>query len=87
MSALAATPDQTPASPVNTPANATSTSTAAADAAAELERFYAACKATGLLEKTTGYPRLHPPTVERSGMRIGYMVDLDGTLVRLVQNG
>ena len=53
----------------------------------ELDRFYAACKAAGLLEKPTGYPRLHPPALERSGLRIGYMVDLDGTLVRLVQNG
>jgi catechol 2,3-dioxygenase-like lactoylglutathione lyase family enzyme len=52
----------------------------------ELERFYASCKAAGLLEKRSGYPRLHAPAVEPSGMRIGYMVDLDGTLVRLVQN-
>jgi hypothetical protein len=53
----------------------------------ELDRFYAACKAVGLLEKLTGYPRLKPPAVEHSGLRIGYLVDLDGTLVRLVQNG
>jgi catechol 2,3-dioxygenase-like lactoylglutathione lyase family enzyme len=53
----------------------------------ELDRFYAACKAAGLLEKSQDYPRLRPPAVEASGLRIAYMVDLDGTLLRLVQNG
>lgn len=53
----------------------------------ELDRFYSACKEAGLLEKHSGHPRLHPPAVEPSGMRIAYMVDPDGTLVRLVQNG
>ncbi|MBA3527446.1 MAG: bleomycin resistance protein [Pseudomonadota bacterium] len=53
----------------------------------ELESFYTACRAAGLLEKCVGQPRLHPPRVESSGIRIAYMVDLDGTLVRLIQNG
>jgi len=53
----------------------------------ELERFYSVCKLAGLLEKPSGYPRLQPPAVERSGLRIAYMVDLDGTLLRLIQNG
>ncbi|HEU4696891.1 MAG TPA: bleomycin resistance protein [Sphingomicrobium sp.] len=53
----------------------------------ELERFYSACRAAGLLEKPGGYPRLQPPAVERSGLRIAYMVDLDGSLIRLIQNG
>jgi catechol 2,3-dioxygenase-like lactoylglutathione lyase family enzyme len=53
----------------------------------DLERFYSECKAAGLLEKQSGHPRLHPPQVENSGLRIAYMIDLDGTLVRLIQNG
>ena len=53
----------------------------------ELERFYDACKQTGLLEKPSGYPRLQPPRIESSGLRIAYMVELDGSLIRLVQNG
>jgi catechol 2,3-dioxygenase-like lactoylglutathione lyase family enzyme len=53
----------------------------------ELERFYAACQAAGLLEKPTGNPRLAPPRVEISGLRIAYMIDLDGSLIRLIQNG
>ncbi len=53
----------------------------------ELDRFYSACKAAGLLELHSGIPRLNPPRVEASGMRIAYLVDLDGSLIRLVQNG
>jgi len=53
----------------------------------ELTRFYAACQAVGLREAHTGIPRLVPPRVESSGLLIGYLVDLDGTLVRLIQNG
>lgn len=53
----------------------------------ELERFYAACKAAGLLEKPSGIPRIVPPRVKCSGLRIAYMVDLDGSLVRMIQNG
>ena len=53
----------------------------------ELERFYAACKAAGLLERHSGQPRLAPPRLESSGLRIAYMVDPDGSLIRLIQNG
>jgi hypothetical protein len=52
----------------------------------ELGRFYEACKATGLREMQTGIPRLVPARVEASGLRIAYMVDLDGSLVRMIQN-
>ena len=53
----------------------------------ELERFYTACKDAGLREAHTGIPRLVPPRVESSGLRIAYMVDPEGSLVRLIQNG
>ena len=53
----------------------------------ELERFYSACKAAGLLEKPTGIPRIVPARVEPSGLRIAYLVDPDGSLIRLIQNG
>ena len=53
----------------------------------ELERFYSACKTAGLLEKPSGQPRLNPPRVESSGLRIAYMIDLDGSLIRMIQNG
>jgi len=53
----------------------------------ELDCFYDACKAAGLLEKHGGQPRLSPPRVEASGLKIAYLVDPNGTLVRLIQNG
>ncbi|MES2904353.1 MAG: bleomycin resistance protein [Pseudomonadota bacterium] len=52
----------------------------------DLDAFYAAALAAGIPETRHGQPRLHPPAVENSGMRIAYLVDPDGTLVRLVQN-
>ena len=47
---------------------------------------YAAARAAGISEHRGAQPRLQPPTVENSGLRIAYMVDPDGTLVRLIQN-
>ena len=52
----------------------------------DLDGFYAACVAAGIPEQSCGQPRLNPPKVEHSGMRIGYLVDPDGTLLRLVEN-
>ena len=52
----------------------------------ELGRFYAACQATGLREAHSGIPRLVPARTEPSGLLIAYMVDPDGSLIRLIQN-
>ena len=52
----------------------------------DLDALYDACVRADVPERRTGWPRLHPPTVEHSGMRIAYLVDPDGTLLRLVQN-
>ena len=52
----------------------------------DLDAFYAAASGAGIAESDFGHPRLKPPTVEHSGMRIAYLIDPDGTLVRLVQN-
>jgi catechol 2,3-dioxygenase-like lactoylglutathione lyase family enzyme len=52
----------------------------------DLDALYAACKAAGAPERRGGQPRLSPPGREDSGLRIAYMVDPDGTLVRLIQN-
>ena len=52
----------------------------------DLDSFYAVCKAAGLPESNQGQPRLHRPKVEPWGGRVGALIDLEGTLVRLIQN-
>jgi catechol 2,3-dioxygenase-like lactoylglutathione lyase family enzyme len=52
----------------------------------DVDALYAACVSAGIPQTHLGWPRLHPPRVEDSGMRIGYLVDPDGSLLRLVQN-
>lgn len=51
-----------------------------------LDPFVAQCRSAGVEERTCGWPRLHSHRVEASGMRIAYLVDPDGTLLRLVEN-
>jgi len=52
----------------------------------DLDGFYAACRAAGIPERGFGAPRLQPPKLETSGLRIAYLVDPNGSLLRLVQN-
>jgi len=52
----------------------------------DVDDFYAVCCAAGVAERTQGFPRVHPPRRESSGLRIGALLDPDGSLLRLVQN-
>ncbi|GAA2738886.1 bleomycin resistance protein [Pedococcus aerophilus] len=52
----------------------------------DVQAFYDRCRDAGLPEITHGWPRLHPPRLEASGLVIGALIDPDGTLLRLVQN-
>ena len=52
----------------------------------ELDDFYSACLTANIPEATKGAPRLHKPKLEKSGLRIGALIDPDGTLLRLIQN-
>ncbi len=52
----------------------------------DLDAFVELCRQAGIEDKTTGWPRLNAPQKEASGMRIAYLVDADGTLLRLVEN-
>lgn len=52
----------------------------------DMPSFYQGCVDAGVPEQRTGWPRLHSPQNEPSGLSIAYLIDLDGTLLRLVQN-
>lgn len=52
----------------------------------DLDAMVEVVQAAGIPVAHHGAPRLHLPRVEDSGMRIAYLVDPDGTLLRLVQN-
>lgn len=52
----------------------------------ELDDFYSACLTANIPEATEKAPRLHKPKLEESGLRIGALIDPDGTLLRLIQN-
>ncbi|MEG4416936.1 bleomycin resistance protein, partial [Microcoleus sp. C2C3] len=52
----------------------------------DLDDFYAVCLAAKIPEATLGVPRVHKPAMGHGGLRIGALIDPDGTLIRLIQN-
>lgn len=52
----------------------------------DVDAFARVCRDAGVPEATTGFPRLHPPRREPSGLRIGALLDPEGSLLRLVEN-
>jgi catechol 2,3-dioxygenase-like lactoylglutathione lyase family enzyme len=52
----------------------------------DVDAFFEACLSAGIPLTDRGWPRLHRPEVEASGLRIGALIDQDGTLLRLIQN-
>jgi len=52
----------------------------------DLDSFVTACVAAEVPDAQTGWPRLHPPKLEDSGLRLAYLIDPDGSLLRLIQN-
>lgn len=52
----------------------------------DLDSFYSLCAENGIPERTTGWPRLHPPHEQPWGGTMGYLVDPDCSLIRLIQN-
>jgi catechol 2,3-dioxygenase-like lactoylglutathione lyase family enzyme len=52
----------------------------------DLDGFYRFCREAGIVEASSGQPRLHPPRVEKWGGRMAALIDPDGTLLRLIQN-
>jgi hypothetical protein len=49
----------------------------------DVDAFYRVCLAAGLPDPAKGFPRLHPLR-EESGLRIGALLDTEGSLLRLI---
>ncbi len=52
----------------------------------DMNALYEQCVAAGVPNARAGWPRIHPPARDRSGLTIAYLTDPDGTLLRLIQN-
>ena len=53
----------------------------------DLNGFVAECEAAGIpMGNDKGQPRITPPRTEPSGLSIAYLVDENGSLIRLIQN-
>jgi catechol 2,3-dioxygenase-like lactoylglutathione lyase family enzyme len=52
----------------------------------DLEAMMVQVRASGVPNARVGIPRFHPPALDPSGLTIAYLIDPDGTLLRLIQN-
>lgn len=52
----------------------------------DVDGFMHACRVAGIEKKTRGFPRIHMPEVQ-SDFRMGALIDPDGTLLRIIENG
>lgn len=52
----------------------------------DLNALVSRCRVTEIPEVREGIPRIVPPQRDISGLTIAYLVDPDGSLLRLVQN-
>jgi catechol 2,3-dioxygenase-like lactoylglutathione lyase family enzyme len=52
----------------------------------DLDKLYRQILESGVDEKTSGRPRLHPVRMQPWGQRAGFLVDLDGTQLQLIEN-
>jgi catechol 2,3-dioxygenase-like lactoylglutathione lyase family enzyme len=51
----------------------------------KLQPFYDACKRAGIPEAQSGFPHIDPPKRQDWGGTIANLIDIDGTLLRLIQ--
>jgi len=51
----------------------------------DVESFFQLAMRAGIPNATDGWPRLHQPKKESWGGTVGALVDIDGTLIRLIQ--
>ncbi|SFS06954.1 hypothetical protein SAMN04487846_2172 [Microbacterium sp. cf046] len=52
----------------------------------DLDELYEAVRASGVPELTVGIPRLTPVALQEWGQRAGYLIDLDGTQLHLIED-
>lgn len=52
----------------------------------DLAAMIALVEASGVPDARAGIPRFHPAAPDPSGLTIAYLIDPDGTLLRLIQN-
>jgi catechol 2,3-dioxygenase-like lactoylglutathione lyase family enzyme len=52
----------------------------------DLDAIMAQVRASHVPNARVGIPRFHPPALDPSGSTIAYLIDPDGTLLRLIQN-
>ena len=53
---------------------------------ADLEGLYAEIRASGVPERESGIPRLVPVALQEWGQRAGYLIDVDGTQLHLIED-
>lgn len=53
----------------------------------DVDELYRQIAQSGVVETTVGHPRLHPVRVQSWGQRAGFLIDLDGTQLHLIENG
>ncbi|RFA08197.1 bleomycin resistance protein [Subtercola boreus] len=52
----------------------------------DVDDLYRQIRDSGVVEKSTGRPRLHPVRLQPWGQRAGFLIDPDGTQLHLIQN-
>ncbi|UYO96899.1 bleomycin resistance protein [Microbacterium sp. M28] len=52
----------------------------------DVDELYRQIRATGVIEASVGFPRLHPVEPQPWGQRAGFLVDPDGTQLNLIEN-
>nr|WP_306233355.1 bleomycin resistance protein [Agrococcus sp. REN33] len=51
----------------------------------DVDELAAAVRRSGVPERTTGMPRLHPVRMQEWGLRAGYVIDPDGTQLAIIE--
>ncbi len=52
----------------------------------DVDELYGSIMSAGVVEKAVGFPRVHPVARQLSGLRIGNLIDIDGTQLNLIEN-